>query len=80
MPSYYIKKDLKYLQSLSYKSFVFTFGFITVICWYPIWVSTEDIPLKRLVLYYAKNPYHAKIYKPLKNVIIEIAKRSKLYK
>ena len=43
-----------------------------------------DILLKRLVLYYTKNPYlfcyYAEIYKPLKNIIIEIAKRSKLYK
>ena len=39
-----------------------------------------DIPLNRLVLYYAKNPRlfcrHAKIYKLLKDVIIEIAKRA----
>jgi len=43
-----------------------------------------DILLKRLVLYYAKNPYlfryYTEIYKPLKDVIIEIAKRSKPYK
>ena len=43
-----------------------------------------DILLKRLALYYAKNPYlfyrYTKIYKLLKDVIIEIAKRSKLYK
>jgi len=43
-----------------------------------------DIPPNRLILYYAKNPClfrrYAKIYKPLKDVIIEIAKRSKLYK
>ena len=43
-----------------------------------------DIPLKRFVLYYAENPclfhYYAKIYKPLEDVMIEIAKRSKLYK
>jgi len=43
-----------------------------------------DIPLKRLVLYYTKNPYlfrcYTKIYKPLKDIIIEIAKRSKPYK
>jgi len=43
-----------------------------------------DIPLNRLVLYYAKNPYlfcrYAKIYKLLKDIIIEIAKRSKPYK
>jgi len=43
-----------------------------------------DILPNRLVLYYAKNPYlfyrHAKIYKPLKDVIIEIAKRNKPYK
>jgi len=43
-----------------------------------------DILPKRLILYYAKNPYlfyyYAKIYKLLKNIIIEIAKRSKLYK
>jgi len=43
-----------------------------------------DILLNRLVLYYAKNPrlfcHYAEIYKPLKDVIIEIAKRSKPYK
>ena len=43
-----------------------------------------DIPPKRLTLYYAKNPYlfhrHAKIYKLLEDIIIDIAKRSKLYK
>jgi len=42
------------------------------------------IPQKKLLLYYIKNPYYlrryAKIYKPLKDVIIEIAKRGKLYK
>ncbi|XTI91396.1 hypothetical protein V2W45_1247548, partial [Cenococcum geophilum] len=42
------------------------------------------IPQKKLLLYYIKNPRHlrrhAKIYKPLKDVIIEIAKRGKLYK
>ena len=43
-----------------------------------------DIPLKRLALYYTKNPYlfrrYTKIYKLLKDIIIEIAKRSKPYK
>ena len=43
-----------------------------------------DIPLKRLVLYYTENPClfrcYAEIYKPLEDIIIEIAKRSKLYK
>jgi len=43
-----------------------------------------DIPPNRLVLYYAENPHlfrcYAKIYKPLKDVIIKIAKRSKPYK
>ena len=43
-----------------------------------------DIPLNRLTLYYAENPYlfcrYTKIYKLLKDIIIEIAKRSKLYK
>jgi hypothetical protein len=43
-----------------------------------------DIPLKRLTSYYAENPYlfyrYTKIYKPLKDIIIEIAKRSKPYK
>ena len=43
-----------------------------------------DIPLNRLALYYAENPRlfrrHTKIYKPLKDIIIEIAKRSKPYK
>jgi len=43
-----------------------------------------DILLKRLISYYAENPYffrcYAEIYKLLKDVIIEIAKRSKLYK
>jgi len=42
-----------------------------------------DIPLKRLALYYTKNPYlfccYTKIYKLLKDIIIEIAK-SKPYK
>ncbi|XTI95827.1 hypothetical protein V2W45_1254669, partial [Cenococcum geophilum] len=40
------------------------------------------IPQKKLLLYYIKNPpylcRYAKIYKPLKDIIIEIAKRSKL--
>jgi len=83
LPSYYIIKDLRYLQSPSYKLFVSTFGPIIVVCWYPTWVLAADIPLKRLVLYYAKNPHlfrrYAKIYKPLKDIIIEIAKRSKPY-
>jgi len=43
-----------------------------------------NIPLNRLILYYAKNPHlfcrYTKIYKPLKDVIIEIAKRCKPYK
>ena len=43
-----------------------------------------DILLKRLALYYAKNPYlfrcYTKIYKLLKDIIIEIAKKSKPYK
>ena len=43
-----------------------------------------DILLKRLALYYTKNPRlfrrHAKIYKLLKDIIIEIVKRSKPYK
>jgi len=43
-----------------------------------------DIPPNRLVLYYAKNPHlfrrYTKIYKLLKDIIIEIAKRSKPYK
>ena len=43
-----------------------------------------DILLKRLALYYTKNPRlfcrYTKIYKPLKDVIIEIATRSKPYK
>jgi len=43
-----------------------------------------DIPLNRLALYYAENPHlfcrYAEIYKPLEDVIIEIAKRSKPYK
>ena len=43
-----------------------------------------DILPNRLALYYAKNPRlfrrHAEIYKPLEDVIIEIAKRSKPYK
>ena len=42
------------------------------------------IPQKKLLLYYIENPYHlrryAKIYKPLKDVIMEIAKRGKLCK
>ncbi|XTI94936.1 hypothetical protein V2W45_1192412, partial [Cenococcum geophilum] len=42
------------------------------------------IPYKRLILYYTKNPrylyYYTRIYKPLKDVIIEIAQRGKLYK
>jgi len=43
-----------------------------------------DIPPNRLALYYAENPClfrrYAKIYKLLEDIIIEIAKRSKLYK
>jgi hypothetical protein len=43
-----------------------------------------DILLKRLALYYTENPRlfrrYAEIYKPLEDVIIEIAKKSKLYK
>ena len=43
-----------------------------------------DILPKRLTSYYTKNPHlfrhHAKIYKPLKDIIIEIAKRNKPYK
>ena len=43
-----------------------------------------DILLNRLALYYAENPRlfrrYAEIYKPLEDVIIEIAKRNKLYK
>jgi len=43
-----------------------------------------DIPLNRLALYYTENPRlfrrYAKIYKPLKDIIIEIAKRGKPYK
>jgi hypothetical protein len=39
-----------------------------------------DILQKRLVIYYTKNPYflryHYKIYKPLKDIIIEIIKRA----
>ena len=42
------------------------------------------IPQKKLLLYYTKNPYYlryyAKIYKPLKDVIIKIAKKGKPYK
>jgi hypothetical protein len=42
------------------------------------------IPQKKLLLYYTKNPHHLHyytgIYKLLKNVIIKIAKRGKLYK
>jgi hypothetical protein len=38
-----------------------------------------DIPQERLVIYYTKNPhflcYYYEIYKPLKDIIIEIAKR-----
>ncbi|XTI95451.1 hypothetical protein V2W45_1254537, partial [Cenococcum geophilum] len=51
---------------------------------YPTWVLVMDILLKRLTLYYTKNPrlfhYYTKIYKLLKDIIIEIAKRSKPYK
>jgi hypothetical protein len=39
-----------------------------------------DIPQKRLIIYYTENPYflhhHYKIYKPLEDVIIEIARRA----
>ena len=39
-----------------------------------------DIPQERLIIYYTKNPYflccYAEIYKPLKDVIIEIVKRA----
>ena len=42
------------------------------------------IPQKKLLLYYTENPYHfccyVKIHKLLKDVIIKIAKRGKLYK
>jgi len=42
------------------------------------------IPQKKLLLYYTKNPCHlrcyAKIHKPLKDVIIKIAKKGKPYK
>ncbi|XTI82917.1 hypothetical protein V2W45_1203320, partial [Cenococcum geophilum] len=38
------------------------------------------IPQERLIMYYTKNPYflcrYTKIYKPLKDVIIEIVKRA----
>jgi len=60
------------------------FGPIVVICWYPTWVLAVDIPLNRLVLYYAENPRlfrcYAEVYKLLKDIIIEIVKRSKPYK
>ena len=60
------------------------FGPIAVICWYSTWVSAMDVPPKRLVLYYTGNLClfccHAKIHKPLKDIIMEIAKRGKLYK
>ncbi|XTI92310.1 hypothetical protein V2W45_1248355, partial [Cenococcum geophilum] len=40
------------------------------------------IPQKKLLLYYTKNPYYlycyAKIYKPLKDIIIKIAKKDQL--
>ena len=43
-----------------------------------------DILPKRFILYYTGNPYllyyYAKIYKLLKDVIMEIAKRGKPYK
>jgi len=84
LPSYFIIKDLRCLQSPSYKLFVSTFSPIIVICWYSTWVLAVDIPLNRLALYYAENPrlfrHYAEVYKLLKDVIIEIAKRSKLYK
>ena len=39
-----------------------------------------DIPQERLIMYYTKNPYflyyYAKIYKLLKDIIIEIVKRA----
>ena len=39
-----------------------------------------NIPQKRLIIYYTKNPhflyYYYEIYKPLKDVIIKIAKRA----
>jgi hypothetical protein len=42
------------------------------------------IPQKKLLLYYTKNPHHLycyiRIYKLLKDIIIKIAKRGKLYK
>jgi hypothetical protein len=42
------------------------------------------IPQKKLLLYYTKNPHYlcryAGIYKLLKDIIIKIAKRGKLYK
>jgi hypothetical protein len=39
-----------------------------------------DIPQERLIIYYTKNPYflhhYYKIYKPLEDIIIKIAKRA----
>ena len=56
------------------------FGPIAVIYQYPSWVSAVDILQERLVMYYTKNPYflyyYYEIYKSLKDIIIEIAKRA----
>jgi len=77
----YIIKDLKRLQNPRYRYIVFIFGPIVVVYWYPTWVLPVGIPHKRLVLYYIKNLCHlrryARIHKPLKDVMIEIAWSSK---
>ncbi|XTI90666.1 hypothetical protein V2W45_1240944, partial [Cenococcum geophilum] len=76
LPTYYIIKDIIYLQNPSYRGIISLYG--------PIIVLAVAIPQKKLLLYYTENPYYlrryTKIYKPLKDIIIKIAKIGKLYK
>ena len=77
-------KDITRLRNPSHRGIISSYGPIAVICWYPTWVSAVAIPQKKLLLYYIENPRHlrrhAKIHKPLEDVIMEIAKRGKPYK
>lgn len=83
LPTCYMIEDLKRLRNPGYRSVVSTYGPIAVVCWYPTWVSPAGIPHKRLVSYYTENPRHlhrhARIHKPLNDVMIEIARRGKPY-
>jgi hypothetical protein len=51
--------------------------------WYPTWVSPIGIPQKKLTSYYTEKPRllrrHARVYKQLEDIIIEVAKRRKPY-